>query len=129
MAAQRVQRSGAPDAYAQWEPEARALAAALTGQFPASLTCRSLGTLTRGADLVAAAKAELGTVTVSRPQPEARGWAFAGWLVAHAVGFGVGQVVFGGRTWTADSGTWATTPEVGDAVSYRLVDTPPPGGS
>ena len=39
-AAQRVQRSGFPLAYAQHEPAARAHASALTGYSPASLVCR-----------------------------------------------------------------------------------------
>jgi hypothetical protein len=38
-AAQRVQRSAFPDAYAQHEEKARALASALTGHSPAALTC------------------------------------------------------------------------------------------
>ena len=40
VAAQRVQRSAAPTAYAQWEAEARVLAVALTGESGAGLTCR-----------------------------------------------------------------------------------------
>lgn len=39
-AAQRVQRSGFPTAYADHEPEARVLASALTGFSPAALVCR-----------------------------------------------------------------------------------------
>ncbi|ORT61198.1 hypothetical protein [Streptomyces sp. CB03238] len=39
VAAQRVQRSGFPQAYAKHEPDAALLAAALTGRSPASLTC------------------------------------------------------------------------------------------
>ncbi|MET8946220.1 heavy metal transporter [Streptomyces sp. NPDC004542] len=39
VAAQRVQRSGFPEAYAKHEPDAALLAAALTGQAAASLTC------------------------------------------------------------------------------------------
>lgn len=38
-AAQRVQRSGYPEAYAKHEPDARLLAAALTGTSAATLTC------------------------------------------------------------------------------------------
>jgi hypothetical protein len=38
-AAQHVQRSSAPDAYAQWEPEARVLARILTGEVPDRLVC------------------------------------------------------------------------------------------
>ncbi|WP_128379697.1 heavy metal transporter [Streptomyces cavernae] len=39
VAAQRVQRSGFPDAYAKHEPDAALLAAALTGRAAATLTC------------------------------------------------------------------------------------------
>jgi len=38
-AAQHVQRSSAPDAYAQWEPEARVLARILTGEVTNRLVC------------------------------------------------------------------------------------------
>ncbi len=40
-AVQAVQRSGAPDAYARWEAEARVLARATTGEVPAAFTCRT----------------------------------------------------------------------------------------
>ena len=40
VAAQRVQRSGFPEAYAKHEPDAALLAAALTGHAPATLTCQ-----------------------------------------------------------------------------------------
>lgn len=49
VAAQAVQRSGFPDAYAQHEPRSRAWASALTGYSPATLTC----------DLAAVADSEL----------------------------------------------------------------------
>ncbi|WP_320779164.1 hypothetical protein, partial [Streptomyces sp. CRN 30] len=39
VAAQRVQRSGFPEAYAKHEPDATLLAAALTGRSAATLTC------------------------------------------------------------------------------------------
>ena len=38
-AAQHVQRSAAPGAYADWEPEARVLARILTGEVPDRITC------------------------------------------------------------------------------------------
>lgn len=49
-AAQRVQRSGYPEAYAKHEPDATVLAAALTGASAATLTCdgRSEATLAAG---------------------------------------------------------------------------------
>ncbi|MFG2312549.1 heavy metal transporter [Streptomyces sp. NPDC048566] len=59
VAAQRVQRSGFPQAYAKHEPDATLLAAALTGRAPATLTCegRPGATTTGGADAVRAALA------------------------------------------------------------------------
>jgi hypothetical protein len=51
-AAQRVQRSGYPEAYAKHEPDAILLAAALTGASPATLTCdgRQAATQAAGPD-------------------------------------------------------------------------------
>jgi hypothetical protein len=64
-AAQQVQHSGAPDAYAQWESEARAVAVALTGQTPGALTCHDLAITAPGAGLADAAAAEWGTSTIT----------------------------------------------------------------
>jgi hypothetical protein len=57
VAAQRVQRSGFPQAYAKHEPDAALLAAALTGTTAATLTCdgRPAATRAAGADAVRAA--------------------------------------------------------------------------
>ncbi|MCT7354889.1 heavy metal transporter [Streptomyces sp. 15-116A] len=57
VAAQKVQRSGFPDAYAKHEPDASLLAAALTGRSAATLTCEGRPAATRaaGADAVRAA--------------------------------------------------------------------------
>ncbi|WP_107071048.1 heavy metal transporter [Streptomyces cyaneogriseus] len=59
VAAQRVQRSGFPQAYAKHEPDATLLAAALTGRSAATLTCegRPDATPDEGADAVRAALA------------------------------------------------------------------------
>jgi hypothetical protein len=108
-AAQLVQRSAAPAAYAQWEPRARAAAAALTGESPGALTCRALTISPSSADLVSTAVAELGTATLSGAHAVARGWSISSWLVAHASRVGVDRVTFDGRTWTMDSGSWAQT--------------------
>lgn len=56
-AAQRVQRSAFPDAYAKHEPDAELLAAALTGRSAATLTCvgRPGATPEKGPDAVRAA--------------------------------------------------------------------------
>ncbi|HJQ46766.1 MAG TPA: hypothetical protein VJ870_10655 [Amycolatopsis sp.] len=108
-AAQLVQRSAAPDAYAQWEPEARAFAGAFTGQTPGALTCGHLALGTTTANLVTTANTELGTAVLSGRHDTVQGWAMASWLVANATRFGVDQVTFDGRTWTAASGTWSAT--------------------
>ncbi|MGX1314288.1 hypothetical protein RKD24_004407 [Streptomyces calvus] len=57
VAAQKVQRSGFPQAYAKHEPDAALLAAALTGRSAATLTCEGRPAATRaaGADAVRAA--------------------------------------------------------------------------
>lgn len=59
VAAQRVQRSGFPQAYAKHEPDAALLAAALTGRTAATLTCEGRPGASRaaGADAVRAALA------------------------------------------------------------------------
>ena len=108
-AAQLVQRSAAPYAYAQWESRARSAAAALTGEAPAALTCRGLTINAPNANLVTTAVAELGTTTLSGAHSPARGWAISSWLVAHASHLAVDRVTFDGRTWTMDSGTWSQT--------------------
>jgi hypothetical protein len=63
---------------------------------------------------------ELGTSRLSGPQPAARGWAIATWLVAHAARLGLDTVTFDGRTWTAREGTWgASGPSDGQLSLHR----------
>ncbi len=109
QAAQLVQRSAQPAAYARWEPVARSLARALTGEDPTALTCHDLTLTVPGADVAKLAAAELGTTRLSGNQPPARGWAIATWLVAHAARLGLDAVTFDGRTWTAERGEWGAT--------------------
>jgi hypothetical protein len=110
-AAQRVQRSDAPNAYARWEPEARAIAQAATGEIPAGLSCRVdvAPTQSSGQPLRQALAQELGPLTIDAPVSEARGWTVAAWLVGHAQEFGVSQVTFAGQAWTASSGRWVAS--------------------
>lgn len=121
QAAQQVQRSGAPDAYAQWEPEARALATALTGQTVAGLTCHDLVFSAPSGDLVSAASAEWGTAVLSGTHGTARGWAMAAWLVGHAARLGVDQVSFGGWSWSADAGAWSASGGAGSGGSTGVL--------
>lgn len=109
QAAQLVQRSAIPDAYAQWEPEARAIASALTGERAAALSCQHLTIGASGAALVPTALAELGTANLSGAHDQTHGWAISSWLVAHASRLDVDRVTFDGSTWTASSGTWSHT--------------------
>ncbi|WAL69418.1 hypothetical protein ORV05_17135 [Amycolatopsis cynarae] len=106
QAAQLVQRSAAPGAYAQWEAEARALAGALTGETPAALTCHNLVLTPSATDLAATAAAELGTSALSGAHERGQGWSLASWLVANAVRFGIDRIAFDGQTWTAATGAW-----------------------
>ncbi|UZN04391.1 hypothetical protein OKX07_05545 [Cellulomonas sp. S1-8] len=132
-AAQAVQRSGFPDAYAQHEVRARAWASALTGFSPAALSCtlhpvdapagtepvlarvaRDLGDV---APTVAPADADAGTpATVDLPgtalpiDDAARaGWSLAQWAVAVAADVGLDAVTVGDSTWTRAEPTWQPT--------------------
>ncbi|HZP31640.1 MAG TPA: hypothetical protein VFC99_21990 [Acidimicrobiia bacterium] len=116
-AAQRVQRSGAPQAYAQWEGEARAIARATTGEIPAGLACRSdtprVGTSVDAVNAVLTS--ELGAPALGTALADARGWTVASWLVGHATRFGIVSVSFQGRTWTPSVGAWRDgTPATAD---------------
>jgi hypothetical protein len=120
-AAQRVQRSGYPEAYADHEPEARLMAVALLGQAPGALTCTDLTIATPADDIAALASRELGTARLSGAQTPEEGWAIAGWLVGHAQRLGVEQVSFDGRTWTATTGVWtASGPADGRLALHRV---------
>jgi hypothetical protein len=121
-AAQAVQRSGAASAYAQWEPEARVLAQALTGEVPAAFGCRaSVGKpAAPGAALAGAMTVELGPPGLEATVPAARGWTVAAWLVARAATFGLASVSFSGSRWTAKSGTWSPAPAAGLQVRVNV---------
>ncbi|MER7899713.1 heavy metal transporter [Streptomyces sp. NPDC096046] len=88
VAAQRVQRSGFPQAYAKHEPDAALLAAALTGQSAATLTCEGRPGATRasgpdgvraalvrdfGRDVLESAGAEVGGSPAAGPAPSPSG--------------------------------------------------------
>jgi hypothetical protein len=107
-AAQQVQRSGAPSAYAKWEAKARAIAIATTGEKPAAFTCKGpKPKAASGSALQNAMTAELGPTDLAATVPAARGSTVASWLVAHSQQFGVSAVTFDGRRWTPSSGKWA----------------------
>jgi hypothetical protein len=122
QAAQLVQRSATPAAYARWEPVARSLARAFTGEDPAALTCRSLTLAVPGADVARLASQELGTSKLSGQQPTARGWAIASWLVGHAARLGLDTVTYDGRTWSAEQGAWGAAGASDGVLSLHRAD-------
>ena len=129
QAAQDVQHSAAPDAYAQWEDEARAMATALTGQNPAGLTCHNLAVNPTSADLSSVAANEWGG-QVTGSHDAQLSWAMGSWLVAKATVFGVDKVTVGNSSWTSSSGDWSPAPgsaasQADPAVSLEQVQAKP----
>ena len=108
VAAQRVQRSAAPDAYGQWEVPARQLAVALTGARPGGFTCafRPVPRPGARAALDGDAARELGPGGLGRSATGAQRWTAASWLVGRAATYGVTGVRVAGLSWTARSGVW-----------------------
>jgi hypothetical protein len=127
-AAQKVQRSGFPEAYEAHAPDARALASALTGYSPdGAFTC-----VTRQPDghgTAASAKAALvkayGGLDIARTgsrqdfrvsvaggqDGNRKGWSVAGYLLAHADRLQVTGVSFDGHAWrTGDASAKGWTP-------------------
>ena len=135
-AAQAVQRSGFPDAYAQHEPMARLFASALTGWSPAALSCR-LHDPDDGAtalpDLLARDLASASAQPHDGPAGGGEGeralalslaagdatrtpWVLAHWAVATADLTGALEVTVGDMRWTRADAAWSPT------------DTPAPNG-
>jgi len=115
-AAQRVQRSAFPGAYAQHEDYARALASSLRGYSPAAFSCRvnpaGGGRADAIADDVTSAfgdiPVEVGERTIHipltgrAPDVQARGWGLAHYAVGNASRLKVSSVAFDGHAWTAE---------------------------
>ncbi len=124
-AAQRVQRSGFPEAYADHEPEARTLALAFLGEAPGGLTCTDLDLSEPPRETVAGlATSELGNARLSGRQTPEAGWAIASWLVGHATRLALDRVAYDGRTWTAQSGTWTRTGPADATLALHRAGTP-----
>jgi len=123
-AAQLVQHSAAPDAYANWEAEARALASALTGEVPAGLSCRLHGfggSTPPPSALGQAAATEMGAPLLGVALAAKTGWEVAAWCVAHAYNYHLSSVSFGGWTWTVASGKWALVARPGQGAAADIV--------
>lgn len=114
-AAQRVQRSARPGAYARHEDDARALASALRGYSPAKFTCQinpaGTGTASAVVKKVRSAFGEIDAtqsgdvaafpLTGRSADVTARAWAIAHYLVGNASQLGISKISFGGRQWDA----------------------------
>lgn len=109
--AQAVQRSAAPEAYAQHEPEARVLASTLAGHSPAALGCRLTAEPVTGRSaavgdamfteygLRPTAGSRPGTLVVEAPD-DVIAWSIAHWNAAKSDDFGITRVELAGRTWS-----------------------------
>lgn len=138
VAAQAVQRSGFPDAYAQHETRARAWASALTGHSPESLTCELRDALPGGdaARLAERAARDLPSAAVA-VAPDRRAVtlapgklvdaqhgtsaalaraALASWAIAVADEQQVETVALDSRTWQRSTGAWSDTSAAGSAL-------------
>jgi hypothetical protein len=118
-AAQEVQHSGYPEAYAAYERDARALASALTGYSAGAFWCHlpapdgaAPPAPRRASDLREALLPAFGNVAVSvgvgghvelAASSAPHGWAMASYLVAHAHDLGLSTVTYRGREWSSDS--------------------------
>ncbi|MCW2778967.1 MAG: hypothetical protein JWN17_2692 [Frankiales bacterium] len=111
QAAQAVQLSAFPTAYAQHETRSRVLARVLTGEVAAGLSCRGLprAPALRARALQEAADAELGPGRLHGATTPKTRRVVAAWLVAHAQQFGVREVGADRHHWTAAGGRWATS--------------------
>jgi len=133
VAAQKVQRSAFPGAYAQHEDDARALASSLAGYSPASFTCQinpkqGAGNTKSIADDVEAAYGELSqeqadgqiafTLAGEAVDVERRGWSLTHYLVANAASLGIETVTFDGRKWTASDSPdgWQASSQARSAI-------------
>ncbi|WP_120519991.1 hypothetical protein [Arthrobacter celericrescens] len=115
-AAQTVQRSAFPEAYAQHEAMGRAFASSLTGQSSAALDC-TLRTADSAGDpdaVVAAMTKAFGPVSAASQGRTVRidtgrysdgpaAWALAQWTVANAKSLSVTQVELDSHTWNRDN--------------------------
>ena len=114
--AQRVQRSGYPEAYAVHAPDARALASSITGFSPGgTFSCvvpepKRHGTAAKATALLTKAYGALDTARTGARQDfsvtvptgiegERTGWSVAAYLLAHAGQLGIDSVSFDGLTW------------------------------
>jgi hypothetical protein len=134
-AAQRVQRSAYPQAYAEHEDMSRAFASALTGQAAAALDCTLKSPEGPGdaqavlAGLTAAfgnvpASADGSTIVLEASGSQA--WAVGQWAVANAKSLSVTDVAVDGHSWhrAARNGWQASDVQPGQVTVTVATDSP-----
>lgn len=129
-AAQRVQRSAYPAAYAEHEAMGRSFASALTGESPAALNCtlRSPDAAGDPAALLSELEASYGSIaTTATGQAlqvdvtDSFAWSVAHWAVANAKGLSVERVDVDGKRWDRnDRNGWQDAPDAGGGVTITL---------
>ncbi len=135
-AAQQVQRSAYPGAYAQHEAMARAFASALTGQTPKGLDCslrkaQDAGDTGRVRQRLAAAFGSVPATaagrTVTVRAQDTRAWAVAQWAVANAKALSVTEVRVDGQAWSrAAHDGWQPADGPAGQVSITVAGEPAP---
>ncbi len=136
-AAQQVQRSAFPKAYAQHEEMGRAFASGLTGQTPAGVQC-TLRSPTAGGNSAAVATeldqayggvdSRVDGATLVVDSQGALAWSVAQWAVANAKDLSVVRVEVEGHTWQRAGGDgWQVTGSPDDEV--RITVRTADGGS
>jgi len=135
--AQKVQRSGHPEAYRDHEADARVLASTLTGRSPAGFSC--LDRTGAAGDLDGLSKSlrqTFGKLDVSTDHDQTTGismitieakntgdaWAYAHHAVANAKSYGVTGVKIGDRQWQTQDFNLPEWTEVDPALSDRRVE-------
>ena len=133
-AAQRVQRSAYPDAYAQHEVMARAFASSLTGQTAAGLDCSLRAPDEAGDPAAVQERCPRRSATFRPPRTAARSsldaegtqaWAVAQWAVANAKALSITEVQADGRSWNRqDRDGWQPSDVPAGQVRVTVADAP-----
>ncbi|MGF9662784.1 hypothetical protein AAIH25_13025 [Arthrobacter crystallopoietes] len=130
-AAQKVQRSAYPEAYADHEGEGKAFASALTGHSPAALNCvlktaEGTGNAASVQEQLELAYPELQTSVQGNQLQvsvdDTTGWAVAQWAVASAKELKIDAVAFAGLSWQRGAGGWSTAGTEPGTVTITLAD-------
>ncbi|MBK7821819.1 MAG: hypothetical protein IPJ61_12275 [Tessaracoccus sp.] len=125
--AQKVQRSGHPEAYRKHVPDATAVAQSLLGA-PESLSCVNFDVgepaPEAATDVLDAIGAEYtvddSAISILTPDDEARIWSAANMAIANSYAAGISSAQVIGREWRADREGWTAAKTTGDQAPAIL---------